>query len=372
MEFEAKDYQEALDGLAFDDEAIARIAGRLQSAASATVPATATATPAPLPVRRRSLRPLARAAAIVAVALAIALCSGAAYAAATGTDLSGLLVSMLRWAQSNGGTGEDVPQSADEAQASDAVVLAGQSVSSGGATMTFEGSYGSGNDVTAVFSLVKDDGSAFEEEAGQSEESDELGFASDPFGDGFDFTTTRDYGIESTSLGVNYADESRTKVVVEVGIRASQDLSGLAVRLDFTNLQTTDESGNNPDVLAEGVWSFDFVIDLSNMLELEAGQIVTYDGCKLTLTSVSVLPVGVAVSYTMSYDDATSSLSAPCPPVSIVLRDGSEIKAMNNGLTGQGSSGSDFHAHLNMSFPGIIDVSEVAAVKIDDVILAIA
>ena len=261
-------YKKALDELRFSEEAKEKMLENL-SKSNAHTP-----------------RWHARRAAVLTVAAMLALCLGVGVGAATGA----LKTAAQAFAGVFGGGAAETELLDRMGKPVDAAA------SAGGITLTADAIIGDQYNYGVVYSLTKDDGTAF------ALTPNELGYLPLYFE-----AQTTDVGTRGSRSGGSYffdADPADSAIQYVELMSVDEKPHGTATA-DFQNLMYSD--GADSRMLAEGSWSLKFEIDYPDSgVSLSAGQSFPLNGMTATLNAVTISPLGLRIDYTV---DAESHLA---------------------------------------------------------------
>lgn len=355
------EYHNTMDSLKFSDEAKGRMAARLAEAATREEAGPA----APAAARRKRRLPFAAAVAGIALALAV---GGVAYA-------TGGLVSLDQFA------GHLFDGEAKVEVVNKVGHPVGVASSDNGVTVSADAIIGDRRNVAVIFSISKDDGSAFEgiETVGDGLLS--LGFAKEDVAVSMPLLTP--YGMAGQAY---FYDEDPTDNAIQYVTMSSYldldddfSLVGRTMTVKLGNLRSYAEGYEEPPTVAEGSWKLTIPLEYEDAsVALQAGQSFDLNGMDATIDSLTISPIGLNMSYT-AHDDRTfepqesgqeSKANAALrselltPSYTIGMKDGSsfELENRGGGLANPGEGGAS--CEQGVFFNHIIDLEDVASVTV--------
>lgn len=369
-----KDYKGALDDLQFSGEAKNRMTRNLVAAQAqkhVVDGGAANDRPSAYATRGGKFRWRYAAAAVAAVVLVMGI-GGGAYA-------SGALMSM-------GNVMDDLfggPPAATEVVDKVGKPL-GASASSAGVTVTTEAIIGDTSNYAVVFSVAKDDGSAFE-----GIEASDSGALPIIFDGPWSLTIDGVYGGGGGGAYFYDADptDNAIQFVEKMSIGGTDEtIIGKTARAHFTNLHVLGESEADNVMLAAGTWNLKFQIDYEDTsVQLVAGQPFNLNGMHSVVDAVSISPLAITVDYTtdevMQFEqqesgkmsDRNAAESAKFEvPIRITLNDGTVIESVRGGASHRSPDGDKMICRTSVIFDEFVDVDSVTSVTIGDVIVPMA
>ncbi len=275
------EYPKTLDSLRFTEEEKARMAANLKAAAKRQRRGVAAGGEAARKPERRVKRPVFRhaiAAAAVVGALAV---GGVAYA-------GGGLVSV----------GNLVDDAFNGAPAETEVIdkvgrPIGATDSCNGVTVSADAIIGDARNYMIVYSIAKDDGSAFEGLGDPINGSLLLMFEGG--------ATTGIDGVTSSHGSVRFydADPSDNAIqMVETMTASGEEIIGKTARIELGNLMALGEDDRT--VVAEGEWDLKFEIDYEDAsVAFPAGGAFELNGEAATVDMLSISPIAISLDYTV-------------------------------------------------------------------------
>lgn len=328
--FDSDTYRTELDQLCFSDEQKARMAQRLKAAArtnkvlelhgtqSATASArsderdsdrgdarrttrwSASRTARPQRTHRRSPH---RIAAAIGIAAVLALGGGTAYATGTLARAADSLAAVF-------GAGPAQTELIDQIGRP-----IGASCTSNGITITADAIIGMRNAYAVVYTIEKDDGTAFDELTMNQNGAYNLVLDG---GGSINALTALRLGVDASG-GTRYtfdADPADNSLqIVEMTRIGGSDVSLVGETLHFnaTEIGFTRVGEDGRDLpsqaIATGDWNMSFKIDYEDLsVDLPVGQTFTINGNSAVVDELAVSPLGATITYTV---DATDGASGP-------------------------------------------------------------
>lgn len=257
-----KEYNEALSGLRFSAEARADMVQNLLDAAEQ-------------PVKRRARRPLPRlAAAGIAAALVLSIGAGAT-----------VVYNKLASESFSGVFGTAHTEIVDKIGRP-----IGASATSGGVTVTADAIIGDKYSYAVVYTISRDDGTAFDLTA------NEYGYLPLHF-EQSDLSVGHLGGMHGSSFFIDEQPGDNAIQFVEMRT-ADQPLKAATAKAKLENLRFND--GNDDYLLLEGKWNlkFDFAFEDAS-LDLPAGQTLELNGMDAVINEITLSPIGLQVDYTV-------------------------------------------------------------------------
>lgn len=363
------EYRTSIDALRFSDEEKAHMTARLVEAAQTSAAEAELISVAPHRKRRLSLAAIAAAA-----ALALTL-GGVAYA-------TGSLISVQRFVSHLFGADEAKVEIIDKVGRPIGVA---QSVN--GVTVTADAIIGDQRNVAIVFSITKDDGTAFEHVDALENGLLPLGF-SDHLE--VDFSPVEailgGYGANGSSYFYDADPTDNAIQLVETRSYQSDGASSLSLigrtmTAHFSDLTYYGNGYDEPLVIAAGSWELSFPLDYEDAsISLPTGQTFDLNGVSATIDELSISPIALHLRYTadqkvtwttegsgrQSEHDSKLSESLLGVSVTLTMTDGSTI-AVPYGSGGMISEQGDVAVcETSIFFDRILDLDEVASITIGD------
>ena len=315
--FDSDTYRTELDQLCFSDEQKARMAQRLKAAARSnkvlelhgTQPATgarsdecrgSSCTDRSQRAHRRSPH---RIAAAIGRAAVLAIGGGTAYATGTLARAADSLAAVF-------GAGPAQTELIDQIGRP-----VGASCTSNGITITADAIIGMRNAYAVVYTIEKDDGTAFDEL--DMNQNGTYNLVLDGGGSINALTALR-LGIDASG-GTRYTfDADPTDNAIQLVEMMSFGGSGVSLVGETLHFNATEigftrvgEDGRNlpSQAIATGDWNMSFKIDYEDLsVDLPAGQTFTISGNSAVVDELAVSPLGATITYTV---DATDEASGP-------------------------------------------------------------
>lgn len=316
--FDSDTYRTELDQLCFSDEQKARMAQRLKATARTnkvlelhgTQPAMestrsderrgSSRTARPQRAHRRSPH---RIAAAIGIAAVLALGGGTAYATGTLARAADSLAAVF---------GADPAQTELIDQIGRPI---GASCTSNGITITADAIIGMRNAYAVVYTIEKDDGTAFDELTMNERGVYNLNLDG---GGSINALTALRLGVDASG-GTRYtfdADPADNSLqIVEMTRIGGSDVSLVGETLHFnaTEIGFTRVGEDGRDLpsqaIATGDWNMSFKIDYEDLsVDLPVGQTFTINGNSAVVDELAVSPLGATITYTV---DATDGASGP-------------------------------------------------------------
>lgn len=369
-----KTYRQALDSMAFSEEASERMTNDLAQAiaerqargaeAAAAVPASATTQTRA--TNRRTPRFKKRWQLVAAASLAGALVVGSAGAiAATGTltTVNGLLDDMFNGA----------PASTEVIDAIGRPI--GASATCNGVTVTADAVVGDRYNYVVVFSIARDDGEPFDvtpNDAGTLP----LMFEG-PSGIHIDW-------MNSGGGSIHFYDADPNDNAIQMVESMSADtfngkgIIGNTARVHLENLCVLDDV-DGLRTLVEGTWDLKFTMNYDDTtIDLPAGFSVDYNGLSADIESVAISPIGITVDYTahdvMDWQDQDSGKMSDWNeaemdrilnlPILISLADGTVIDATEGGSASRANDNGTTSVHKTYVFDVFAAPEDITSVSI--------
>ncbi|WP_270242455.1 DUF4179 domain-containing protein [Collinsella tanakaei] len=323
--FDSNTYRNELDQLCFSDEQKARMAQRLEAAArsnkvlelNGTQPTAGTRSDGNRDARRttrwsasrtaRSQRAHRRSphriAAAIGIAAVLAISGGTAYATGTFARAADSLAAVF-------GAGPAQTELIDQIGRP-----IGASCTSNGITITADAIIGMRNAYAVVYTIEKDDGTAFDELTMNQNGAYNLVLDG---GGSINALTALRLGAKGSG-GTRYtfdADPTDNAIQLVEMMRfggSGVSLVGETLHFNATEIGFTrvGEDGRNlpSQAIATGDWNMSFKIDYEDLsVDLPAGQTFTINGNNAVVDELAVSPLGATITYTV---DATDGASGP-------------------------------------------------------------
>lgn len=358
MNDERSAYREAMEGLRFSDEAKKRMACSLATGSESANEARPH-TPVRVVQGRKRWRVVA---AIAAAAVLVLVVGGGAYA-------TGALMSMANVFDDVFGGPPAKTEVVDKIGRP-----VGASVSSGGVTVKAEAIIGDRANYVVVFSVSKDDGTAFDVPEASDNGCFPLGFGGPSMvrvdGTNGGGGSAYFYDADPTDNALQYVQK------LSVGT-FDGTVIGKTARVDLRDLMMYGDG--EPRLIAEGAWKMKFVMNYEDTsIDVAAGQSFDLNGMRATVDSIALSPIAVTVEYTVEgtirYEEQESGRMSERNvveterfevPIMLTLVDGTTIDA-SNGASASRVDGELTRCRKATIFDGFVDVDEVVSIKIGD------
>ncbi|MDO4291500.1 MAG: hypothetical protein Q4C41_09770 [Eggerthellaceae bacterium] len=354
-----KTFTQALDGLRFTDEAKERMSANLAAAAAGQRQAKVTTGRA---ARRAARNPWRFAAAASLTAALVLGAGGAAYASGTLVSVADALDDLFNGAPANTEVVDKIGRPI------------GVSSSSGGVTVTADAIIGDRSNYAIVFSVAKDDGTAFDVQPNENGTLPLMFTGSDD---------VRVDGASGAAGGSYFYDTDPTDNAVQyvqkisVGMDGAGDaLIGKTARVDFSELSLMGEGST--EVVAQGDWKMKFTIDYEDTsVDVSAGFAADLDGMKIDVSNVVVSPIAVSVNYLAHGTLETTSASGKMSdedsarmdaffglPVLITLSDGTVIDATDSAAASRENGDGTTSVRKSLVFDRFVSVDDIASITV--------
>lgn len=236
----------------------------------------------------------------------------------------------------------------------------------GGLTVSADAVLGDDMHYVIVYSLTPDDPTLFEGVARSEEGTVLLDFSNIaiPENEGAAGGGMRAYFYDADP------DDASVQYVQQCWAETADGLAGTTAHVKFVDLRALDPKTLNPvgEPLATGTWELEVPLDYeSEEIALPVGQTVDFEGASVTVTGLSVSPLGVMISYDLV---GTLDTSQEFPqlnlPVFVNFADGTSFDA-----TWVGGFGDDTHVTKGASFDRIVDAEDIVSVTVGDVTIEV-
>ena len=368
-------YTDALDRLAFSDEAKTRMKARLaearnqnQESKSATVAATAAPaaatvlTPVPALAARKTARARGVALKAAAVAAGIALAIGAGgYGVAAA---AGILPAPSEVLSDVFGDGPAQTRIIDKiGYPLDA------SATSNGVTVSARAVVGDANGFAVVFDVSFDDGLPFDLEDVKTSVDDKLMLA---WNEGRPDLTV-DGAVAMTGGSYFYdADPSDSTIQYvahydQVKLFLGGSIAGRTARVSLTELDCLTDGAIEP--VATGAWDLKFELNYEDTtVSVPAGQATSLAGHDVTVNAISVSDTGVTIDYDVEGYDVEGADTGKLfeLPVRVTFADGSQESFESGGGTSSKHDGIE-SVSWSHTFSRIHDAGDIASITVGDV-----
>ncbi len=364
-------YTDALDHLAFSDEAKARMKARLaearnqdqenETAAVAAAPDLASdLAPAPATRKPARARRVALKAAAAAAGIALAIGAGGYGVAAA----AGILPAPSEVLSDVFGNGPAQTRIIDKiGYPLDA------SATSNGVTVSARAVIGDANGFAVVFDVSFDDGLPFDPEDVKTNVNDKLMLAWNEGGPDL----TVDGAMAMTGGSYFYdADPSDSTIQYvahydQVKLFLGGSIAGRTARVSLTELDCLADGAVQP--VATGQWDLKFELNYEDTtVSVPAGQSTTLAGHDVTVNAINVSDTGVTIDYDVEGYDVEGADTGKLfeLPVSVTFADGSQESFESGGGTSSKRDGID-SVSWSQTFSRIHDAGDVVSITIGDV-----
>lgn len=263
----------------------------------------------------------------------------------------------------------------------------GVSASNNGMTVTADSIIGDDSSYAIVFSLAKDDGSVFDIKP------DKNGLLPLGFEDSSTDLSTGLVTVEPVmhgQYGASYfydADPSDNSIQYVVQMATDAKVTGATMDVHLKNLACMGEDAGKTTV-QKGTWDLSFKMDYENTgHDLKKASKFNYNGHAAELSSGSLSPVALSLDFTTDdrMDDFSDVPSGKTPdkmsaqedsyleiPIELTMVDGQVIKFKSNGGGMIDRNAEKQQIKTSIWLPQIIDVNDVARVKVGDTVIPFA
>jgi len=360
------DYRVGMNELSFSNEAKTRMAAKLADAVTKKQ-----AMDTGIILARRKQLPFA--AAIAAIALALGL-GGVAYA-------TGSLVNVERFVAHLFGAEEPKVKIINKIGRPIGVA---QSVN--GVTVSADAIIGDKNNVAVIFSIAKDDGTAFEGIEATDDGLLPLAFSDDLELD-LPLPTKIAHGYGATGSSYFYDADPGDNAIQLVETRSFESDGGLSLigstlTAHFADLKSF--ATNEPTVIAEGTWTLSFPLDYEDAsITLPIGQGFEVGGIPATIDELTISPIALHLRYAaqqkvawtseesgrMSDHDSKLADSLLGVEVTLNMADGTTaaVKSSHGGRIDE--NGEVVNCETSIFFDRILDLEEVTSITIGGTIV---
>lgn len=357
-----RDYNTALAGLRFSDEAKQRMAHAVAAAAShgEEAPTSQTAAGGQQAAHRPRFAHRFAIAAAIAATLILGM-GGIAVASGNAMSLIAAVDDLFKGAPARTEIVDAIGRPVDAA------------ATANGLTVTADAVIGDRENCLVVFSISKADGSGFDVEPN---ENGLLPLA-------FQTSNVEIAGVTS-AIGTSYfydsdPDDDTVQFVIS---HSAQSLFGSIIggtaHVSLENLVAYGEGYTESTSVAEGTWNLDFKLAYDDTsLDLAPGQSFELNGMQATVNAITVSPIAVTLDYTVPGTiESGGASSGKMPeelqqqfdaylgvPVTVTLDDGSTFDFLNTGGLAK-ADGDAETCHVNIAFGRILDLESIASVTI--------
>ena len=243
---------------------------------------------------------------------------------------------------------------------------AGAGATAGGLTVSADAVLGDDTHYVVVYSLTPDDPTLFEDVPRSDVGTVLLDFSN--------IAIPENEGAAGGGMGAYFYDadpsDASVQYVQQCWAESEDGLAGTTAYVKFVDLFALDPETLKPtgDALATGTWELEVPLDYeSATIALPAGQTVDFEGATVTVTELSVSPLGIVISYDLEgTPDATQEFPQMNLPVFVNFADGTSFDA-----TWVGGFGDDTHVTKGASFDRIADAEDIVSVTVGDVTIEV-
>lgn len=250
----------------------------------------------------------------------------------------------------------------------------GASATSNGVTVTAEAIIGDRTNYAVVFSIAKDDGTAFDVEPlengllplgfeGHSRVSVDGVMASGG--------SSYFYDADPSDNAIQYVERTSATAV-------GNSIIGHTARVNLKDLKVHGEG--EARVIAEGEWNMKFAVDYEDTsVDLPAGRTIEVSGMDATLDSATVSPIALTLEYTvhevLNWEDQESGRMSDHnqnemdrfldPSITVSMKDGTtvEIDALR-GAGGTREAANSTACNKSIMFDEFLNLDDVASITI--------
>ncbi|WP_417228732.1 sigma-70 family RNA polymerase sigma factor [Thermophilibacter sp.] len=236
----------------------------------------------------------------------------------------------------------------------------------GGVTVSADAVLGDDTHYVVVYSLTPDDPTLFENVARSDEGTVLLGFSN--------IAIPENVGATGGGMGAYFydadPDDASVQYVQQCWAESEDGLAGTTAYVKLVDLCALDPETLEPvgEPLATGTWVLEVPLDYeSAAISLPTGQTVDYEGASVTVTELSVSPLGAMISYDLvGTPDTSQEFPQLNLPVFVNFADGTSFDA-----TWVGGFGDDTHVTKGASFDRIVDAEDIVSVTVGDVTIEV-
>lgn len=259
----------------------------------------------------------------------------------------------------------------------------GASATSNGVTVTAEAIIGDRTNYAVVFSIAKDDGTAFEGieplESGYLPLGFESGIGVHVDGVNASGGSGHFYDADPSDNAIQYVEQMSVTV-------SGGSIIGHTARVSLSDLMTFD--GGSPHVIVEGEWNMKFAVDYEDTsVDLPAGGAIEVSGMDATLDSATVSPIALSLEYTvheaMNWEEQGSGRMSDHnqsetdrfrnPSITLNMKDGTTVTLdALRGAGGTRENGGDTACNANIMFDEFLNLDDVASITIGGTELPLA
>ncbi len=261
----------------------------------------------------------------------------------------------------------------------------GASATSNGVTVTAEAIIGDRTNYAVVFSIAKDDGTAFEGIEPLENGVLPLGFES---GSSVHIDGTMSGGGDGRFYDADPSDNA-IQYVERMSVTAiGSSIIGHTARVNLSDLKMYGGDGSTSHVVAEGEWNMKFAVDYEDTsVDLPAGGAIEVSGMDATLDSATVSPIALTLEYTvhevLNWEDQESGRMSDHnqdemdrfldPSVTLNMKDGTtvEIDALR-GAGGTRENTNSTSCNKSIMFDEFLNLNDVVSITIGGTELPLA
>lgn len=229
--------------------------------------------------------------------------------------------------------------------------------SDNGITIEAESIIGDGVNYTVIYSISKDDGSAFADLPATNNDYLPLGF---------EHWDTRISGTDGTAGGAYFYDanpnDPAIQLVEQFSVGSDTELFGKTARATFKDLGAYDGEFSP---IAKGTWKlkYEFAYDDASRTIAKDGSFTLPAGTA-NLDSVKISPIAISVKYSVNKAMPENSPAAfrEVGDITVTMRDGHAF-VLNSSASHLENKDERTHGMLNAFLPEIIDPEEVESVQ---------
>lgn len=363
-----REYNDALNELQFSPETKARMVDTLVALKQDAADDASEQQPAVRATRggKRRLRYVAAVAAAVVVTLGV---GGAAYASGALRTVANVFDDLFGGAPAQTEVIDKIGRPI------------GASASSNGVTITADAIIGDKDNCVLVFSVSKDDGTAFEGLEPLESGILPLGFEapSSTQIDGMRASggSSYFYDADPSDNTIQYVEQTSVDTLDNAGI------IGCAARVELRNLSVRGDGEER--TLAEGVWKLKFAINYEDTsVSLGAGQSFEMNGMQATVDEMSISPIAITVRYTvdgvMQWEDQadgqmsdhnSAEVERFAAPVLITKRDGTVIDIANGASSTERLDNGTTACRKGIIFTEVMNLDDIVSITVGDAIIAL-
>ena len=257
----------------------------------------------------------------------------------------------------------------------------GASATSNGVTVTVDAILGDRSSLMVVYSIAKDDGSAFDVELSESTGTYPLGF---------DLPSTFIPGIQSRGGSAGFYDADPDDNVIqyfESVTHNGEDIIGKTAHVSLKNLFEHSSASQEQRMVAEGTWNFTYVINYEDLtMDIPADKTIALNGKETQVSEISLSPIALHVTYEMpgkmvaglkgesgqTTDEDQRHLNQYLEfPMVITFADGTSLDVSNSSASSKDGDSSTVITR-NTIFERIIDLDQVVSLAIGNEVIPLS